>query len=195
MSGGVLVLHAWWGLNDDVLAYAQRLGQEGYVTSTPDLYRRRVATTIDEAKALDEKLDVARASNEVSDALTKLRERANRVAVLGWSLGAFLGWNLVQARAAEIRAFVPYYGLRDVDASAALPPILGHFAEHDEFEDLAQVRRTEKLLLDAGRDARLHVYPNTKHWFAEPSRPEFDQGASDLAFERTREFLDTHLRR
>jgi len=54
MSAGVLVLHPWWGLNDDVRAYAERLRGEGYQVATPDLYHGRVATTIDAAKALQQ---------------------------------------------------------------------------------------------------------------------------------------------
>ena len=46
MSAGVLLLHAWWGLNDDVRAYAERLRGESYLTEVPDLYHGRVATTI-----------------------------------------------------------------------------------------------------------------------------------------------------
>ena len=29
---GVLLLHAWWGLTDDVSAYAERLAGEGFAT-------------------------------------------------------------------------------------------------------------------------------------------------------------------
>ena len=104
MSGGVLVLHAWWGLNDDVRAYAERLRREGYVTETPDLYRGHVATTIADAEKLAKGLDGARATTDVDAALTKLAGRADQVAVLGWSLGASYGWELAQARRAGRRA-------------------------------------------------------------------------------------------
>jgi carboxymethylenebutenolidase len=46
----------------------------------------------------------------------------------------------------------------------------------------------------AGNDVRVELYPGTKHWFDEPSRPEFDKAASALAWDRTREFLKRHLR-
>ena len=195
MNGGVVVVHAWWGLNDDVNAYAERLRRQGYATATPDLYAGRVATTIEGAEALRDQMDPQHAMAEVAAALTDLSRRADRVAVLGWSLGVWYGWRLAQLRATEIQAVVSYYGLGEVDAKAQLPPLLGHYAEQDDFEALADVRRTEQQLVTAGRIAEFHVYRNTRHWFDEPSRPEFDRDASALAFSRTLTFLETHLRR
>jgi carboxymethylenebutenolidase len=191
----VLALHPWWGLNDDVRAYADRLRREGYIVATPDLYHGRVATTIDGAKALMKDLDSERAMTDVEDALTKIGSQADRVAVLGWSMGVWYSWHLAQAGPDRIRALVSYYGLGELEPGKTLPPVLGHFAEQDEFEALDDVRRTERALVESGRAATFLVYPGTKHWFDEPSRPEFDKAASDLAWERTLAFLDTHLRR
>jgi len=195
MSAGVLVLHAWWGLNDDVRAYAERLRGEGFVTEIPDLYHGRVAATIAEAEKLGKVLDGARATTDVDAAFTKLAGRADRVAVLGWSMGASYGLELAQARSADITALVLYYpGMDDVYADAKLPPVLVHFADHDEFESLADARRAE-LVANPRRTAQFHLYPGTKHWFDEPSRPEYDKAASEQAWKRTAAFLDTHLRR
>ena len=194
MSAGVLVLHAWWGLNDDVRAYAERLRREGYVTETPDLYRGHVATTIADAEKLAKGLDGARATADVDGALTKLTGRADRVAVLGWSLGASYGWELAQARKGAVRGLVLYYpGMDDIYAETDLPTLV-HFADHDEFESLADRRRAE-LVASQRPTAQFYVYANSKHWFGEPSRPEFDKTASGLAWQRTVAFLDTHLRR
>ena len=195
MSAGVLVLHAWWGLNDDVRAYAERLRGEGFVTEIPDLYHGRVATTIADAEKLAKGLDGARATTDVDAAFTRFAGRANRVAVLGWSLGASYGLELAQARSADIGALVLYYpGMDDVYADAKLPPILVHFADHDEFESLADARRAE-LVANPRRTAQFHLYPGTKHWFDEPSRPEYDKAANEQAWKRSLAFLDTHLRR
>ena len=60
---GVLVLHPWWGLNEDIKNVADRLAEAGFVALAPDLYNGRIATTIEQAgeyaDALDE--DAARA--------------------------------------------------------------------------------------------------------------------------------------
>jgi carboxymethylenebutenolidase len=197
MTAGVLVLHAWWGLTDDVRAYAERLRTEGYQVTTPDLYHGRLATTRDAAKSLGDTLDKdwRSAMKEVEDAAAKVRAGADRVAILAWSMGVWYSWMVAQAHADRVHALVSYYGLGEVEAGKALPPVLGHFAEDDEFQPLADLRTTEKKVLEGGGVAEFHLYPGTKHWFDEPSRPEFDAAASALAWQRTLAFLDTHLRR
>jgi len=197
MSAGVLVLHPWWGLNDDVRAYAERLRGEGYQVATPDLFHGRVATTIEAAKSLSGEVSKnwQSAMTEIEEAFDKLSPQADRVAVLAWSMGVWFSWQLAQAHPDRIRGLVSYYGYGEIEPGKSLPPILGHFAEDDEFEALADVRSTEQKLVESGGVAQFHVYPGAKHWFDEPSRPEFDKTASALAWDRTRAFLDQHLRR
>ena len=195
MSAAVLVLHPWWGLNEDVRASAERLRREGYEVAAPDLFHGRVATTRDEAKALSGEVSKnwQSAMTEIEQALEKLQ--ADRVAVLAWSMGVWFSWQLAQAHPDRIRGLVSYYGYGEIEPGKSLPPILGHFAENDEFEALDDVRATEKALKESGAVAQFHVYPGTKHWFDEPSRPEFDKAASEQAWKRTLGFLDETLRR
>ena len=194
---GVMVLHPWWGLNDDVRAYAERLRGEGYQVSTPDLFHGRVATTIEAAKSLSREVskNSERAMNEIEEAHTKLSAQADRIAVIGWSMGVWFSWQLAQAHPDLIRGLVSYYGYGEIEPGKRLPPILGHFAENDEFEALADVRDAEKKVVENGGDVEFHIYPATKHWFDEPSRPEYDKAASELAWQRTVSFLDKQLRR
>jgi carboxymethylenebutenolidase len=197
VSAGVLVLHPWWGRNADVLAAAERLRREGYRVVAPDLYHGRIATTVDEAKGLSGELNKGwkSALGDVEEALSELTREADRVAVLAWSMGVWYSWQLAAAHADRIKALVSFYGYGEFEPGAALPPILGHFAEHDEFDSVEDVRKVERELKAEGHATEFHVYPGTKHWFDEPSRPEFDKAASELAWKRTLAFLDTHLRR
>lgn len=48
----VLVLHAWWGLNDTMKAFCTRLAQSGFVAFAPDLYHGKVADNIADAETL-----------------------------------------------------------------------------------------------------------------------------------------------
>ena len=195
MTAGILVLHPWWGLNEDVRAAAERLRREGYSVASPDLFHGRVATTRDEAQVLSGEVskDWQSTMTEIEAALKKLQ--ADRVAVLGWSMGVWFSWQLAQAHADRIRGLVSYYGYGEFEPGAKLPPIIGHFAENDEFDSVEDVRAVEQKLIEAKHVAEFHVYPGTKHWFDEPSRPEYDKAASELAWRRTLAFLDTQLRR
>ena len=49
---GVVVLHAWWGLNDDVIAYADRLADAGFAVIAPDMFRGQIATEPADAERL-----------------------------------------------------------------------------------------------------------------------------------------------
>ena len=51
-GAGVLVIHAWWGLNDFFKSVCDRLAKEGFVAIAPDLFEGQVATSITGAKRL-----------------------------------------------------------------------------------------------------------------------------------------------
>ena len=47
---GLIVIHEWWGLNDNIKKTAERLAAEGYVTLAVDLYDGKVAAVPKEAQ-------------------------------------------------------------------------------------------------------------------------------------------------
>src|SRR5687768_3849159 len=51
---GLIVIHEWWGLNDNVRAVNRRLAGEGYAALAVDLYRGQVATEPGAARPLME---------------------------------------------------------------------------------------------------------------------------------------------
>ncbi|MCK5621102.1 MAG: dienelactone hydrolase family protein, partial [Alphaproteobacteria bacterium] len=48
----VLLIHEWWGLNDQIKAVTAEFGKLGYLAVAVDLMGGKVATTPDEARAL-----------------------------------------------------------------------------------------------------------------------------------------------
>lgn len=194
---GVLVLHPWWGLNDDVTTFADRLGSAGFTVAAPDLYDGRLATTIADAERLSGELDEDATDALVLTALDRLvaatGDPAARIGTLGFSMGA--AWALwLPAQRPEVVATVVYYGsMAGPSLSRARTPVLGHFAERDPYEAEEGVAAFERTLRTAGREVELHRYPGTGHWFAEPSNAAHDPAAADLAFERTVAFLRRHL--
>lgn len=190
----VLVLHAWWGLNDTLRAFCTKLAEAGFVAFAPDLYHGKVAEQIPEAEALSRGLDASRARAEVAAASKYVLERGGQpqhgVALIGFSLGAYFALEHSVQDAAAVRSVVVFYGTRDGDYAGAKAEYLGHFAEADEFEPQAAVDEMEADLRSAGRTFTVHRYPGTGHWFFESDRAEaYNRVAADQAWERTVAFL------
>lgn len=192
---GVLVLHPWWGLNDDVVAYADRLAGEGLAVVAPDMFGGQVATTIEDAERLAKAADEAAIDSIALVALDRLADRVGsdgKLAALGFSFGAHWAmWSPTQRD--SVVASVLYYGTTGDALTEAQVPVLGHFAADDPYETDEWVAEFEGILKSAGRDVTIQRYPGTGHWFAEPSRDAYRAEAADLAFERTVAFLRERL--
>lgn len=192
----VVVFHPWWGLDDDVIAYADSLAGEGFSVLAPDLVRGRVATTVEEAERLVQGKNDDHADAVALAAVDQLPLSMGpvRIGAVGFSMGAtWAMWCAVQRP--FVAASVVYYGTSDPQGLArAKAPVLGHFAETDPYEPDEAVQAFERTLRRAGRNTVIHRYPGSGHWFAEPSRDAWRPDAAALAFERTVEFLKKHLR-
>lgn len=190
------MLHPWWGLNDDVVVYCDRLAEAGFAVAAPDLYEGRLTTTIEDADRLSSALDEDVADAYVLAAVDALGEIVGnpdvRLGALGFSMGA--PWALWLPAHRPVIASVVYYGtMVGPSLGAATTPVQGHFAQDDEYEPEESIAAMESALRAAGREVELHRYPGTGHWFAEPSRDAYVEEASRLAFERTVAFLRREL--
>lgn len=196
---GVLVLHAWWGLNDVFKGVCERFAGEGFIAFAPDLFGGATVATIDEAEARLSTLDFAQTRLAVAGAVDALRGhpavRGDGLGVVGFSMGASWAMTMATERPDDIAAVVAFYGSEEGDYSGARAAFLGHYAEGDEWESDEQVRQLERDLRDAGREVAFHFYPGAQHWFFEADRPEYDPAAARLAWERTVAFLREHLGR
>jgi carboxymethylenebutenolidase len=192
---GVLVLHAWWGLTPVFTRICDDLAAQGYVALAPSLFAdSATADTIPDAEALRDAQDEEAVVRPVLLASANLLQTLPGVSpaplsVIGFSLGAYWAFHLSQVQPEAVEAVVVFYGAGEGDFSDTRATYLGHFAEQDPYEDLDYVRGLEQQIRAAGRVATFHVYPGTKHWFAEPDRPEYDAAAAELAWARTHEFL------
>ncbi len=193
---GVLVLHAWWGLNDTIKAFCTRLAESGFVAFAPDLYHGKVADNIADAETLGKALDTnyLQAKADIADATMFLNERVGQtnrgLAVIGFSLGVYYALDLAAADPEHICSVVIFYGTGDGDYSNSRAAYLGHFAEKDEFEPQSNIDNLEESLRRAGRPVTFYRYSGTGHWFFEPDRSQaYNQAAASLAWDRTLAFL------
>ncbi len=193
-SSPVLVLHAWWGLNDTIKALCRRLAESGFIAFAPDLYHGKVTDQIAEAETLSTALsgNDDQARGDLAAATTFLKERAesSSIAVIGFSMGAYYALELSVNAADSVRQVVVFYGTGPTDFSKSKADYLGHFAENDEFEPQSNVDDLEQSLKDEGHPVTFYTYPGTGHWFFEPDRMQaYNEAAASLAWDRTLAFL------
>lgn len=191
---GVLVLHAWWGLNDTMKAFCAQLAEAGFVVFAPDLYHGQVTDTIAGAEALAGALDDVQAGAEILNATRFLSQHTathgRGLAVIGFSLGAYYALDLSAVHPELIHSVVLFYGTGPDDFSRSQAAYLGHFAGEDAYEPQANVDDLEASIRKAGRPVTFYRYPGTGHWFFEPDRADaYNQAAATLAWERTLSFL------
>jgi len=195
---GILVLHAWWGLNETLKAICGRLAKEGFIAFAPDLYRGKIAATIKDAEILSSELNETQAKSDIADAVTFLSERADLsgpgLGVIGFSLGAYFALGLSLEDPDRVRAVVVFYGTRSADYSRSKAAYLGHFAQTDDYEPASNVSSLEDALRTAGRPVTFHTYVGTGHWFFEQDRSDaYNEAAAKLSWERTVAFLREEL--
>ncbi len=195
---GLIVIHEWWGLNDNVETMARLYAHHGYVALAVDLYGE-AADSPERARELMGNLDEAQAEDNLRQAYRYLAEEHNvsRVGVIGWCFGG--GWSLRTALLlpGEIDAAVIYYGrlVDDRERLASLDvPILGIFGAEDQGIPVADVRAFESTLEDLGKDVEIQVYEGAGHAFANPSGERYQPEAARDAWQRTLAFLDRHVK-
>jgi carboxymethylenebutenolidase len=199
---GVIVIHEWWGLNDNIRSMARQLAAAGYSALAVDLYGGEVARDPDGARALMRSAladpDAARANLRQAHAHLREVRKAPRTGSIGWCFGG--GWSLEAALAlgGELDGAVIYYGrvVTDQQRLAGLrAPLLGHFGELDRGIPLEGVREFEAALKELGKPAEIWVYKGAHHAFANPSGTRYDAAAAEQAWARTLAFFEQNLKR
>jgi len=197
---GLIVIHEWWGLNDNIREMSKRLAAEGYLALAVDLYEGAVADDPDAARTLMQALmrDEARAERHISAAFRWLENEGGveRVGAIGWCLGGAMSLRAGMALPEQLDAVVIYYGRLVTEPARLAPlrmPILGIFGGQDRGIPIESVREFETALQALGKDVEIIVYDDADHAFANPSGTRYQPEAAADAWRRTLEFLDEHL--
>lgn len=195
----IIVIHEWWGLNDNVRAMADRLAGEGYMVLAVDLYSGKTADSPAGARALMlEIVENPEPARENIRAAYEFLETAGapRIGSLGWCFGG--GWSLNAALLFpdDLDATVIYYGQVTDDEEKLRPlstPILGLFAADDTGIAIESVEAFGAALERLRKNHEIHVYPGVGHAFANPTGSNYNAEAATDAWDKTLEFLGRHL--
>ena len=198
---GIIVIHEWWGLNDNIKAMTRRLAGEGYVALAVDLYGGATAETPEAAQALMSALlaepDAARRNlTQAYDYLEKYA-LAPRIASIGWCLGGGQSLQTALSYPDALDAMVMYYGQVVTDRTRLSPlnvPVLGFFGARDESIPVRDVQAFRGTLMDLGKNVEVLIVPGVGHAFANPSGGSYDAKAANEAWITTLAFLERHLK-
>jgi carboxymethylenebutenolidase len=198
----LIVIHEWWGLNENVRDEAERLAGEGYVALAVDLYQGVTAEAPPAAMKLSRGLteNPGPAEDNLRQAYAYLTGdlKAPRVGTIGWCLGGRWSFRTAQLFPAEVDAAVIYYGsvkADDADVAKLRMPVLGLFGSKDRVVPLPMVQAFEAQAQRLGRDVTIKVYDGADHAFANPSGTAYDPPAAEDAWARTTAFLAANLKR
>ncbi len=198
-SPGIVLIHEMWGLNDQIIGVADHLSGLGYVVIAPDLYRGRVETDPGLAQEMMGAVDEGRAVTIVKGAVDYLRRLDNasgrRVGTLGFGLGGRISL-LSALEGADVQATAIVYGRVEttVDALAQIKaPVLGIFAARDAGIKVAEVKKFEAALKEAGKDATIHILNAVGHAFMNDRRADYDPEVAKNAWVRIQDWLALKL--
>ena len=107
----VILVHEWWGLNDQIKSVAAALAETGYLAVAIDLYDGQVTDDPQTARGLVGAVDAGAATDTCASWVNWLRSHEDgtgKVGTVGWCFGG--GWSLNASLAAPVDATVVYYG-------------------------------------------------------------------------------------
>jgi carboxymethylenebutenolidase len=134
--------------------------------------------------------------DEIRDGIEALAKNpavdSKRIALVGFSLGAFLSLATGAENPGKVAAIVEYYGglLPNLEAQASnLPPTLILHGGRDIIVAVQQAHTLDQLMTRDKRPHEIHIYPSASHAF------NFGPGADGRdAWTRTLDFLDKYLK-
>ena len=193
---GMALFHAFRGLTQEFIDFAEFYAGKGYIAVAPDLYKGETTEDLEEAYELMEVMDEEECTDMAISWVDWIRahEGCNgKVGTVGWCLGGT--WSLNTSVATPIDATVVYYGdvAKNKDDLAVLRgPVLGHFGTEDEYFGKDMVDYFEGEMDKAGKPYTNHWY-EAGHAFANTGGPYFHEESAAAADARTFAFFAEHL--
>ncbi len=201
----VVMIHEWWGLNDNIKNMADELAKEGYVVLAVDLYNGHVARSPDQAMKLvnlareNQNESLSNLKGAVSYLKTLDNVNASKIAAFGWCFGGGQALQLALNSNIDspLATTILYYGNLVTDQeqlSKITGPVLGIFGGQDQSIPTTDVQKFEDALNANNITNEIYVYEGVGHAFANPTGASFAPDELKDSWQKTLEFLNKNLK-
>jgi dienelactone hydrolase len=206
---GVLVVHDWWGQNEDARKRARMLAELGYTALAVDMYG--------DGKVVDNPDDAGKLSTEVSKDMRMAKARfeagmqllrkqetvdANEIAAFGYCFGGGVVLNMARL-GEDLKGVASFHGGLATDNPAqpgkVKARIISFSGDADPMIAADKVAGFKKEMENAGANYRVVTYSGAKHAFTNPDADElgkkfklpiaYDAAADKDSWEQAKKFL------
>ena len=200
----VVMIHEWWGLNENIKDMANLLAKQGFVVLAADLYKGEVANNQERAMEL-----VQAARNNQNNSISNLQSAvkylaslpnvdSTKISSLGWCFGGGQSLQLaLNSQDHPLAATILYYGTPLVTDNASLTkikwPVLGIFGDKDQGIPVEEVNQFRTSLDQTGITNEIHIYKGVGHAFANPSGDNYAPKETEDAWQKTLSFLKKYV--
>ena len=195
----VLVIHENRGLNPYIEDVARRFGTENFLAFAPDGLTSVGGYPGDDERGgeLFRQVDRAKMLEDFVAAATWLKARpecTGEYGAVGFCFGGGVASSLA-VRLPDMGAAVSFYGgpPSPEDAAHIRAAVLVHHGEQDT-RLVGTWPEYQAALKAAGVTHEGHIYPGAQHGFHNDTTPRYDEAAAKLAWQRTVDWFNTHLR-
>jgi carboxymethylenebutenolidase len=200
----VVMIHEWWGVNENIKNMANLLAKQGFVVLAADLYKGEVANNPERAMEL---VQIAR--NNQNNSINNLQSAvkylsllpnvdSSKIASLGWCFGGGQSLQLaLNSQEHPLAATILYYGTPLVTDKPLLSkikwPVLGIFGDKDQAIPIKEINQFGTSLNQSGITNNIHIYKGLGHAFANPSGDNYAPKETEDAWQKTLSFLKKYV--
>ena len=196
----VLVVHENRGLNPYIKDVARRLAKAGFVAFAPDALHSLggYPGNDDEGRAMQRSLDRAKIEQDFIAAAGYLKSHDSsngKLGAVGFCFGGYIVNMLAATMGDQLSAGVPFYGTpaaKEIRKNI-VAPLMIQLAELDQRVNSSWPEYEADLKANNVQFI-MHMYPQANHGFHNDSTGRYDKDMAELAWKRTIEFFNKHLR-
>ncbi len=196
----VLVIHENRGLNPYIEDVARRFALANFIAFAPD-----GLTSVGGYPGSDEKgaaafrtVDGKKMTEDFVASAKWLKTRSDsngKLGAIGFCFGGGMVNQLAVRLGTDLKAGVPFYGRQPSaeDAAKIMAPLMLTYAGTDQGVN-AGIAAFEAALKANNKPYNIYTYEGTQHGFHNDTTPRYNEAAAKLAWTRTLEFFNKHLR-